>query len=414
MPAATKSVCRASSGVSLPLPTLLSQALVAFIIEFDNEFEHRMPTRTMNRPATRSVGPWLTSMAMWSTCMRFVGEHGVTVRELQRLARTPTNLHGMQRWRYVTVCPDPADPRPKPPQADWLIQPTPAGRLAQEIWRPLFSVVEDRWQERFGKAQIEHLREFLIALARQFAVALPDCMPILHYGLFSKNLDHDPEPAKPNDEKLSGLPLPGLLSRVLLAFALDFERDAHPGSALDLSLAICANVLRVLNDEGVRLRDLPRLSGVSKEAIAMALSYLEKRRYLVAKTDPRFCAVGCCYRRSVEGVLRRGHRSQSAQFIGAYDGRSSFPRFGALSRRLESVGGQDRDTAALSDGVASRRLPRRQLNPHQLRLDAACHHCLAEPGDHIHFAANPKLRQINTRLDREAGKRQEQPCIVRL
>jgi hypothetical protein len=31
----------------LPLPALLSQALVAFAIEFDNEFEHRMPHRTV-------------------------------------------------------------------------------------------------------------------------------------------------------------------------------------------------------------------------------------------------------------------------------------------------------------------------------------------------------------------------------
>jgi hypothetical protein len=27
----------------LPLPTLLSHALVAFTIEFDNEFEHQVP-----------------------------------------------------------------------------------------------------------------------------------------------------------------------------------------------------------------------------------------------------------------------------------------------------------------------------------------------------------------------------------
>jgi len=30
----------------LPLTALLSQALAAFIIEFDNQFEHRMPHRT--------------------------------------------------------------------------------------------------------------------------------------------------------------------------------------------------------------------------------------------------------------------------------------------------------------------------------------------------------------------------------
>jgi hypothetical protein len=36
----------------LPLPALLSQALVAFTIELDNEFEHQMPHRTRNHGAT--------------------------------------------------------------------------------------------------------------------------------------------------------------------------------------------------------------------------------------------------------------------------------------------------------------------------------------------------------------------------
>jgi len=46
--------------------------------------------------------------------MRFIGEEGVTVRALEELARTPTNLNGMETWGYVLVEPDPADTRPKP------------------------------------------------------------------------------------------------------------------------------------------------------------------------------------------------------------------------------------------------------------------------------------------------------------
>ena len=46
----------------LPLSTLLSQALVAFTIEFDNEFEHQMPHRTTQPrlPGQRIPGwcPW--------------------------------------------------------------------------------------------------------------------------------------------------------------------------------------------------------------------------------------------------------------------------------------------------------------------------------------------------------------------
>src|SRR5262249_10354910 len=106
------------------LPTLLSQALVAFTIECDNEFERRMPHRTTNHGATpgAAYAPWLVSLVMWLNCMRFVGEAGVTVGELERLARTKTNLAGMQRWGYIVVAPDPADGRAKPPSADWVVR----------------------------------------------------------------------------------------------------------------------------------------------------------------------------------------------------------------------------------------------------------------------------------------------------
>ena len=58
----------------LPLSALLSQVLVAFTIECDNEFERQMPHRTSNYGITAGRGtPWLVSMAMWWTCMRFVG-----------------------------------------------------------------------------------------------------------------------------------------------------------------------------------------------------------------------------------------------------------------------------------------------------------------------------------------------------
>ncbi len=246
-------------GDGLPLPTLLSQALVAFIIEFDNEFEHRMPHRTTMQG--KGQGPWLASMAMWSTCMRFVGEEGVTVRELEALARAKTNLNGMVRWGYVKV-------------EDGLIRATSKGRMAREVWRPLFDVIEKRWEGRFGEDAVERLRESLRALIRRFDMALPDCLPILRYGLFSRG------PAGGREEVIdSGLTLPALLSRALLAFAIEFERES------ELSLAICANVVRVLNEEGVRVRDLPLLSGVSKEAIRMALGFLMKKRLVVIEPE---------------------------------------------------------------------------------------------------------------------------------
>jgi hypothetical protein len=48
------------------LSELLSQALVAFTIEFDNEFEHLMPHRTSGDDTASEAdsAPWLVSMAM--------------------------------------------------------------------------------------------------------------------------------------------------------------------------------------------------------------------------------------------------------------------------------------------------------------------------------------------------------------
>ncbi len=269
-----------------PLSSLLSHALVAFTIEFDNEFEHQTPHWTTDHGGSRQ-GPWLVSLAMYVNCMQFVVEDGVTVAELERLARTKTNLNGMQRWGYVVVEPGPAG---------GLIRSTIKGRKAQEVWRPLFGVIERRWEERFGKDRIDQLRESLRALIGRMDVDLPDCLPILGYGFFSRG----PELRSPAGQHDDALPLSALLSRVLLAFAMEFERES------DLSLAISANVVRVLTETGVLVRDLPRLTGISKEAIRMVLGYLETRR--VAAVEPDSTA----RKAKVARLTSKGRKAQGA------------------------------------------------------------------------------------------------------
>jgi DNA-binding MarR family transcriptional regulator len=299
---------------NLPLSTLLSQVLVAFTIEFDNEFERHTPHRTTSHGSTAGSahGPWLASLVMWSNCMQFVGEQGVPVGELEELARTKTNLNGMERWGYVVVEPDPADSRPKPPRSAWVIRATPKGRRAREIWRPLFGVIEKRWQARFGKDEIGQLRESLWALISRIDVELPDCLPILGYGLFSRGPAHERRaPAVRENGIGARLPLSALLSRVLLAFAIEFERES------ELSLAISANVLRVLDEKGVRVRDLPLLTGVSKEAIAMAMGVLQKRGVALVGPDPSGS------RAKVARLTPKGRKAQEAygQLIGIIEER---------------------------------------------------------------------------------------------
>jgi DNA-binding MarR family transcriptional regulator len=247
-----------------PLTPLLSHALVAFTIEADNEAEHLMPHCTSDHgPGSAGNGPWLTSLVMYENCLRYLDEPR-TVAELQALARTRTNLDGMRRWGYVTI-----DGPPKSKSA--VLRLTAAGRRAREVWAPLPSLIEDRWRERYGAALVDALERAV----QELDPSLPDCLPILGYGMFSRLLD-PPPPAPPSRP----LPLHALLSRALLAIAVEYERES------DLSLAISADVLRPLTAEGIRLRDLPRLTGISKEAIAMAMGVLETGKLAVTVPDP--------------------------------------------------------------------------------------------------------------------------------
>ena len=80
----------------LALPTLLSQVLVAFTIEFDNESEHRIAHSTTRGQASDSRrGPWHVSQAMWANFMQFIDPDGVPLSEVEGLAAI-TSLAGMK------------------------------------------------------------------------------------------------------------------------------------------------------------------------------------------------------------------------------------------------------------------------------------------------------------------------------
>jgi hypothetical protein len=272
-------VADSSGPGQLPLSALLSQALVAFTIEFDNAAELQIKHRTTRLGGPRD-GVWLVSMAMWLNCMRYVGSDPVRVGEIARLARCGTNLDGMRRWGYLFLERDQADPRTKPPEKDLLARATVRGMRARDVWEPLTNVIEQRWRDRHGADQLAPLTAKLQTLADQLGDGLPDCLPILGYGLLSSSKVQGADQYLAPADSGPALPLPWLIARVLLAFAVEFEHEAG------LSLAISANLLRVLDEDGKRVRDLPVLSGVSAEGLAMATGFTGKRGLVVIGPDP--------------------------------------------------------------------------------------------------------------------------------
>jgi hypothetical protein len=261
-----------------PLSTPLSQLLVAFTIEYDNEFDHRLTEADVGRRLPISMG-------MWSNFMRFVGD-GITVSELPAAAgipksRTLSTLGGMERWRYVFVSPRPAGPPPKSKRdgwgsaralrREWFVRPTEVGRKTQEVAPALFGEMERRCEKRFGVGAIHEVREALGTVIEGLDVELPEYLPIVdsRNGMLAE-IEHRERSAT------DGGHLTARLARVLLAYTLAFERTSE-------LLPLTENFVRVLSGEGLDVRKVPAIAGVSPEATSMALKFLTKTGYVTVE-----------------------------------------------------------------------------------------------------------------------------------
>ena len=102
--------------------------------------------------------------------------------------------------------------------------------------------------------------------------ALPLYLPVLRYadGMRAGHVRAAPGAVAED--------LAALLSQALLAFTLEYEEDSS------LSLALSANVVRVLDERCMNVRDVALRGGISKEAVAMATTFLAKHGY-VAKEE---------------------------------------------------------------------------------------------------------------------------------
>lgn len=320
------------------LPTLLSQALVAHTIELDNEAEHRLPHRTTrpdNRDAPRGA-PWLVSFALWANVLQHIDVDTVTVAELRTRARTDQLLlGGLRRWGYVTLTPPAGQPLRNPPQDGATVRTRQASRRAQEVWSQLPAVIDARWRARLGATAVDRVERVLRVVFDGLSIDPPAYLPVTHPTQNGKV-------ERPRQRGVAGdaaalLPPNGtlspLLSGVLVAFTVDFESRAR------IALPISANTLRVLDPSGTRIGDLPRLTGVSREANAMCAGWLERRGCAVTEPD------STAPRGKVLRLTAKGQRAQRnhQNLLGATE-ESWRTRYGAatiddLSSALEHVVG---------------------------------------------------------------------------
>jgi hypothetical protein len=245
----------------VPLTTLLSWAWIAFAIEADNAVEAAGSDRTGRL--------FRLSIAMWANGLRCIGEDGITVDELRAQARAACNIAGLERWRWINVG-DPGGGRRdgygthRGIKGGTVLRPTHAGSYARRLWPQAVADVEQRWRGRFGHAAVGSLRDALLPALTPSAGQMPWAPPEVHpsdglrsHVISGAGTDRD-------------IPLGALMGQALTVLTLEHER----GSAVSLPLG--ADVLRVIGDGVVPIRDLPRLSGVSKEAIAMGTGFLAR------------------------------------------------------------------------------------------------------------------------------------------
>ena len=242
----------------VPLTTLLSWTWVAFAIEADNAAE---------AAGSEHVGRlFRISVAVWANGLRLIDEGGTTVDELRYHARAACNIGGLERWGSIFVG-DVATKRRegygshRGLRGATVLRPTRAGSYARRLWPRVVARVEERWQVRFGTEIVGLLRDALAPFAGRMPWSPPEVHPS---DGFCTHLFDGPTAADDDDHA----PLVALLGQALTALTLEHERDA------EVSLPTAANLLRLIGDRVLRIRDLPLLSGVSKEAVAMAVNYL--------------------------------------------------------------------------------------------------------------------------------------------
>ena len=249
-----------------PLSALLSQILVAYTVELDSEFERRM---LETQAAAR------LSLVIWLNVLQFLTDGPVSVRTLASRALTAEEqgkavLGCLERWGFILLQPGKRAGfgSGRGIRADWPVRLTASGESAIRVWPELILQIEARWSKRFGD-DATRLRRSLEAIEHQIDLELPQGLPLAILRL--------PEFGPRKSAAEDGLPLPVLLSRVLLAYALGFERESRT------PISLCANTIRVLSDEPIPEAEIPKRTGCSGETAGIGWQH---KPYIIVERDP--------------------------------------------------------------------------------------------------------------------------------
>lgn len=254
----------------VPLTTLLSWAWIAQVMEIDNAVE---------AAATERAGRlFKISLPMWANGLRLVDEGGVTVAELRSRAGAACNLGGLERWGWISVGDGPGRRAGYGTRSslrgDTVIALTRAGRYARRLFSEKAGMVEQRWRDRFGAQLVDTLRDLLA----RGSETLPWSPPEVHSSDGFVTHATGGEQTSPQDA-----PLVVLLGQRLT------ERTIGQESRSTVSLPLAANLLRALDEGQIAMRDLPARTGLSKEAIAMAVGNLGRRHLASIGADRTVC-----------------------------------------------------------------------------------------------------------------------------
>lgn len=199
----------------------------------------------------------LPSLDLWSNLVRVIGESGTNRSDLPNLTLLSkralrSRISAAERQGWIQV-------QKSGPGFDRLFL-TPRGKVAARRWKELHNIAGKWWQSKIGLARANKLRSLL-----ESGVAM---LPLEHphypasYGAADATItgnDGQDWKAVPreNRDTVCGLPLTALVSQLLVAFAMDYEKMSPV--ALSLSAAIVCRI----PPEGCSLRELGNPIGAS-------------------------------------------------------------------------------------------------------------------------------------------------------